>query len=798
VRRFACERCLAECPFGAFQCPTCGVALGYLSEPGALRALETGPSDAEYTVAGGDTRWWRCLNAAWGCNWMLPAEGTDVWCRSCRLTRGRPDESDRDALDAWASAEAAKRHLVHQLDALGLPIEERTASTPLGLAFDLVHLPGEPEVTGHLRGVITLDLTESDEGHRDDLRRRFGEPLRTLIGHLRHEIGHYYWSRLLPSTDLPGLEAFRALFGDERSDYGSALAAHHGAGPPPWDRVVHVTPYAASHPLEDWAETFAHYLHMRDALETADAFELQVPGPEPRDDGFTEMLVRWQPVADGINAVAASLGSPALYPLSPSGVVVEKLSFVHDRVSALEPTVPVDSAHGSGHPGRSLDVEPPADPWGLAVADFLTDLLDDVVVEVRTDRAHRRSRSGHATEHRGADGRRREFSFVTTSSRVETPLLPAGFPDELNDLPDAAFRALDRAVSPDLGALARSPSMARAIHEVIVAEVLADRLSGRDGSTAPPEITQLVADTLSYFSVLAGTSLEGQPVKHGVVVAGDRQGLEAPAPVISYPGQLPARKRTPLLFDGAESVLVISTAGLVLRSLDRESLAHLAAERARSLESYDGFPGLDGALTAAASDLFDGIGIHLRPDRSTWIFDRGEPLFVRRTDRWKSIAVQSFARSVAALGPTSPVLAERFVRAALRLSVEGHGGLLAVAPDVRSVATVIEPKDRLPIEGADLSEPTADDDLRRLIWSATVPTVEDLVRLGRIDGATVTDTNGQVMAFGAIVRSFGSRAEGARAAAARSLSKAMSFAICVSQDGPITVFHDGQSVLEVL
>jgi hypothetical protein len=307
-----------------------------------------------------------------------------------------------------------------------------------------------------------------------------------------------------------------------------------------------------------------------------------------------------------------------------------------------------------------------------------------------------------------------------------------------------------------------------------------------------------VADTLAYFSVLAGTSLEGQPVRHGVVIAGDRRGLDALAPAITYPGQLPARKRTPLLFDGAESVLVISSAGLVLRSIDRESLVTSAADRPRPLEAYDAFPGLDGALTAAASDLFDGIGVHLRPDRSTWIFDRGQPLFVRRTDRWKSIAMESFARSVSALGPVGPALAERFVRAALRLSVEGHGGLLAVAPDADSVAAVIEPKDRLATQSAGPSEPTVDDDLRRLIWSSTVPTVEDLVRLGRIDGATVTDPMGRVVAFGAIVRSSGSRAEGARTAAARSLSMAMSFAICISQDGPVTVFHRGQTVLEVL
>ena len=172
--------------------------------------------------------------------------------------------------------EASKRRLIHQLDTLALPIEERSAGSPHGLAFDLVYLPGEAALTGHLDGIITLDLCETDEQHRDALRRRLDEPFRTLIGHLRHEIGHHYWDYLVP----PGgpLDAFRQLFGDERADYRAALTDHYLRGGD-WNRARHITPYAGAHPLEDWAETFAHYLHIADATTTAIAHHLTVGPP---------------------------------------------------------------------------------------------------------------------------------------------------------------------------------------------------------------------------------------------------------------------------------------------------------------------------------------------------------------------------------------------------------------------------------------------------------------------------------------------------------------------------------------
>jgi hypothetical protein len=319
------------------ECASCRAPLGYVSERHSIEVLRPSSDPATYEIAGAasvdgvERRFWRCLNAAWGCNWMLAADSDTPWCRSCRLTRGRPDEARPEAVAAWMTAEAAKRRLVHQLDTLGLPVEGRSSEAPDGLAFDLVHLPGEGGITGHFEGVVTLDLAETDDRHRDELRIRLDEPFRTVIGHLRHEIGHHYWTVLVGDGDC--VTVFRRLFGDERVDYREAVEAYYSQDRPVWDPTLHVTAYAASHPLEDWAETFAHYLHITDALDTAVAYGLALPKPDP-GSGFTDMLDAWRPINAAITAVAGAVGMPPIYPFDPCGAVVDKLAFVHDRIAA--------------------------------------------------------------------------------------------------------------------------------------------------------------------------------------------------------------------------------------------------------------------------------------------------------------------------------------------------------------------------------------------------------------------------------------------------------------------------------
>jgi hypothetical protein len=332
VRSFECDHCGSPVAFEATRCERCETPLGYVPDQRVVRALLAGSEPAALYDATAGGMLWRCLNAAWGCNWMVPAAEGGMWCRSCRLTRGRPDVARPDAIEAWMRAEADKRRLVHQLDALGLPLEARTEATPHGLVFDLVHLPGEPALTGHRDGVITLDLLEADDGHRDALRHQLDESFRTVLGHLRHEIGHHYWARLVGQTDH--VAAFRRLFGDERADYTNAIAEHYSTAGRARHDDRHISHYAGSHPLEDWAETFAHYLHILDATGTATAHHLAID--DHRTDGaasMEEIVDAWRAIAKVINAVAASLGSAPIYPFVLSDTVVDKLTFVHDRIA---------------------------------------------------------------------------------------------------------------------------------------------------------------------------------------------------------------------------------------------------------------------------------------------------------------------------------------------------------------------------------------------------------------------------------------------------------------------------------
>ena len=246
---------------------------------------------------------------------MLEAHDPGPLCRSCRLTRTRPADGDAKGLVAFAKAETAKRRLLFQLLDLGLPIEGD------GLRFDLLSSRHGPVVTGHADGVVTVDLAESDDAEREERRVEMGEPYRTMLGHFRHEVGHYYWPVLVERTGA--LERARNLFGDERLDYDEALSRHYEAGPPADWAERFVSAYATMHPWEDWAESFAHYLHIRDTLQTAASFGLLVTGPlealdptlvalpraTPAEPEFEEIVERWLPLTYALNAVNRSMGA---------------------------------------------------------------------------------------------------------------------------------------------------------------------------------------------------------------------------------------------------------------------------------------------------------------------------------------------------------------------------------------------------------------------------------------------------------------------------------------------------------
>jgi hypothetical protein len=159
-----------------------------------------------------------------------------------------------------------------------------------------------------------------------------------MLGHLRHETGHYYWTVLVE----PSPSRFRELFGDERADYAEALQRHYSSPAPVGWEQEYVSTYATAHPWEDWAESFAHYLHIRDTLQTAAAYGMQVHGPvesTPREDpsGFAEIIDTWLPLTYALNAVNRAMGKDDLYPFVLSQTVLAKLEFVHDLVTGPGP-----------------------------------------------------------------------------------------------------------------------------------------------------------------------------------------------------------------------------------------------------------------------------------------------------------------------------------------------------------------------------------------------------------------------------------------------------------------------------
>ncbi len=354
MKVFHCDHCQHTVFFENVICMSCNHTLAYLPDIADMAALE--PQDdglwRSLAPASNGALYRLCENsAAHGvCNWAMPASESDTLCSACRLTRVLPNLDQPDNLDAWGKLEMAKRRLVHSLLELGLPVVGHLEQPDSGLAFDFLSDQGEtedggPVLTGHENGLITINIAEADDLERERRRLNMREPYRTLLGHFRHEVGHYYWDVLIDGS--PHLQGFRHLFGDEREDYAAALKRHYDQGPPPDWQHRHVSSYAATHPWEDWAETWAHYLHMTDSLDTAAAcgFSLRPSRSDepslsvPRNGDvvarpFDLMIDDWLSLIYALNNLNRSMGLADGYPFVLSAPVIEKLRFVHEVVSA--------------------------------------------------------------------------------------------------------------------------------------------------------------------------------------------------------------------------------------------------------------------------------------------------------------------------------------------------------------------------------------------------------------------------------------------------------------------------------
>ena len=347
MKQFTCSKCGNRVFFENLTCETCGSTLGYAPEEQRMLAFEPAPEGAWRRQGHPGVEYRACVNRESGvCNWMVPAASSHHHCLSCRTTHTIPELTKPENHGYWAALEQAKRRLFYTLVELVLPTPNKLEDPVNGLSFEFLEEvnPKQRVLTGHDEGVITLNIAEADDARREHIRLSMHEPYRTLLGHFRHEVGHYYWDRLV--RDTPWIDEYRSLFGDERADYGKALKKHYASPVPDWP-VRFISGYASSHPWEDWAETWAHYLHMVDGLETAAAWgarlDLALPsGPSLKvakldlnAQSIRDAVVeQWLPVSQFINAMDRSLGAHDSYPFIVVEPVVEKLDFIHRVVRA--------------------------------------------------------------------------------------------------------------------------------------------------------------------------------------------------------------------------------------------------------------------------------------------------------------------------------------------------------------------------------------------------------------------------------------------------------------------------------
>ncbi|WP_304562958.1 zinc-binding metallopeptidase family protein [Sphingomonas immobilis] len=347
---YNCPNCHHLLHFETRVCPSCSHALGFDYFTNDFYHLD-GASGEWRNRTGQTGAFGPCANARYGvCNWLVLRDDPQPLCKSCRHNRTIPDLAVAGVLERWIKLEDAKRRAIFGLMRLGLPFET-WAERPGGLGFDLLYDPsaeqgGSPEhLTGHDNGIITINLLEADDAARERIRTQMGEPYRTLVGHFRHEIGHYFWDRLVDNS--ADLVPFRNLFGDERADYGQALQNHYNNPPPPGWEEHYVSTYATAHPWEDFAETFAHHSHIVDTLSVIGDFGVRMSPPPIAPSGSSDTAIDFDPYtadtatltahwihyAFALNSINRSMGQPDLYPFKLSPGVVLKLDFINRLIA---------------------------------------------------------------------------------------------------------------------------------------------------------------------------------------------------------------------------------------------------------------------------------------------------------------------------------------------------------------------------------------------------------------------------------------------------------------------------------
>lgn len=348
MKIFHCENCNNPVFFENTTCENCGTYLGYFSAEARMIALHKNQQVYPYNYE----NLHYCANYAYdACNWLLETD-TEEYCEACQLNRTVPNLSIEENVKRWQKIEQAKHRLVYSLKRFSLPTQRKIGAETIELKFDFL-TPLEqngqvlPVMTGHDHGLITLNIKEANAAYREKMKQQMEERYRTLLGHFRHEVGHFYWE-ILVEPDPKNLEGFRNVFGDERKDYGDALQEYYDQGSAVKWKEEYISKYATAHPWEDWAESWAHYMHLIDALETAYTFGLHVnpnqnntehmtmkadfdPYLEKDFDVIVEMYI---PMTFAVNSINRSMGLEDIYPFLLTEEKIEKLKFIHNVIKS--------------------------------------------------------------------------------------------------------------------------------------------------------------------------------------------------------------------------------------------------------------------------------------------------------------------------------------------------------------------------------------------------------------------------------------------------------------------------------
>ena len=354
MRTFSCI-CGQTLFFENTRCVHCNRLVGWSEVDRAVVGVDGDPEDLAGDFIDPQGRPLRCCANRVNfsvCNRLLDAETTrsgDL-CLACGMNRTVPDQSIEGNRERWAKLEAAKRRMLYDLSLIGWPMDtlnpDQGSAAPLRFEFKADAIPddgrwvpmddGQPVYTGHADGVITINLKEADDLERERMRLNLGEPQRSLVGHFRHEVGHYYWD-LLFRSDPGAKQRFIDTFGDpDHPSYSEAMDRHYQQGPPRDWRNRFVSAYATMHPWEDWAETWSLFLDIFGTMDTLSAHGLERWPAAAADAGFDRLVEAYTTVAVALNELSRNRGMTALHPESVAAPVLEKLALVRREVRQRE------------------------------------------------------------------------------------------------------------------------------------------------------------------------------------------------------------------------------------------------------------------------------------------------------------------------------------------------------------------------------------------------------------------------------------------------------------------------------